>query len=630
MPTQDPLIGQKLGDYTILSVLGRGGMARVYKGIDQHLERYAAVKVIEAQLLTGKFAEEYQARFRREAMAIARLNHPHIVSVYQYGNQDNAYYMAMRFIEGHDLGYILRAYRSKGERVPLAHVVNIGRDIAAALDYAHQEGVIHRDVKPSNIMVARGGQAILTDFGLALSVLEGSLGRTFGSAHYIAPEQATASNNAVPQSDLYALAVVLFEMVTGKVPFDDQSDLAVALQHIRFQPPAPSTINPQLTPQVDAVFAKALDKWISNRYETGQKLIAELESALRAGGLLEGSLANIAPLSLQELEATPPSRSDVAQTVLFEPTPAAPAPAKSAKTLLLDATFSNVNPQTANTPLRPNFRLLLIGLSLVVLLLAFVVLMNRSNSGALALVASATRQLSLTPTQPVLTASPTLTPSPTRTPISSRTPTYTPSATASSTATPTREPSRTPSPTRTPQPTRTPTLSPTPTVTPRPTASPTLTSVPTPTLTPTIPFMGIMPTSIATLSVDETDDVALTYTDPLFTLTNLTDDALDLSGITFTQTLANGSLRQFRADRWTFGSFNIGQLPAGDCVQVWSDTFSNIDLRGECRRSSGFAIPTDTWFWQRTTTGAVFIVRRGATVLATCTIAAGECRFSIE
>jgi serine/threonine protein kinase len=626
MSTQDPLIGQKLGDYTILSVLGRGGMARVYKGIDKHLERYAAVKVIEAQLLTGKFAEEYQARFRREARAIARLNHPHIVNVYQYGNQDNAYYMAMRFIEGHDLGYILRAYRSKGERVPLAHVINIGRDIASALDYAHQEGVIHRDVKPSNIMVARGGQAILTDFGLALNIPEGSLGRTFGSAHYIAPEQATASNNAVPQSDLYALAVVLFEMVTGKVPFDDESDLAVALQHIRFQPPAPSTINPQLTAQVDAVFAKALDKWISNRYETGQMLIDELEAALRVGDLLQGSLDNLATLQVSEPKPTQQPKPNVVETILLEPTPAV-APSQAAETPLLDSTPSHATSLTAKSPLRPDFRLLLIGLSLVVLLLAIVVLMDSGSRGALALVASATRQPSLTvtppPTQAARVASPTLAP-PTRTLVPSPIPTLTPSATASPTATPTREPSRTPSPTRTLTP------SSTPTITPRPTASPTRTSVPTPTLTATIPFMGIMPTSVGTLAVDDTEDVALTYTDPLFTLTNLTDDTLDLSGIAFTQTLADGSLRQFRADRWTFASFSIGQLPARGCVQVWSDTFSNIDLRGTCRRSSGFAVPTDTWFWQRTTAGALFVVRRGGTVLATCPIAAGECRFSIE
>lgn len=273
----DPLIGQQLGDYRILSLLGRGGMARVYRGYDDKLERFSAVKVIDAGLIAGENEDEYRQRFLREARAIARLNHRNIVGVYQFGEVDQLVYMAMAFIEGRDLGHIVR---DGGPPLTLPQIVRIMHDMAGALDYAHAGGVIHRDVKPSNIMVTPEGAAVLTDFGLALSVPEGSIGATFGSAHYIAPEQALSSANAVPQSDLYSLGVVLYQLLAGRVPFDDPSAMSVALKHLSEAPPPPRVYNSSISEGVQRVVLKMLEKEPRDRYSSGEEMVRALEAAL--------------------------------------------------------------------------------------------------------------------------------------------------------------------------------------------------------------------------------------------------------------------------------------------------------------------------------------------------------------
>src|SRR5258707_6872628 len=276
----DPLIGKQLGDYVIQDLLGRGGMARVYKGYDERLQRFAAVKVINSDFATADQAE-YAERFRREARAIARLHHPNIVGVFQFGEYESNYYMAMVFIEGRDLRQMLKEYAENNQQMPHVDVLNIIRGIGSALDYAHSRGVIHRDIKPSNIMLDPENRAILTDFGLALSTQEGTLGDTFGSAHYIAPEQAVSSAKAVPQSDLYSLGVCLYEMLAGKVPFDDPSAMSVALKHLNDAPPPPHLFNPELAPAIERVILKTLDKDPNQRYATGALLADALEAAMQ-------------------------------------------------------------------------------------------------------------------------------------------------------------------------------------------------------------------------------------------------------------------------------------------------------------------------------------------------------------
>jgi len=284
MSVNDPLIGKQLGDYTIQSVLGQGGMARVYRGYDSKLDRYAAVKVIEPKLAGSEDDDEYRERFLREARAIARLHHPRIVGVYQFGGAEDAtmFYMAMSFLEGRDLRQILKEYARQDKQLSHNQVLTIIRDIADALDYAHRQGVIHRDVKPSNIMVTADGHAVLTDFGLALNAQEGTIGNTFGSVHYIAPEQAVSSAASVPQSDVYSLGVVLFEILAGRVPFEDVSAMSVALKHISDPPPIPSSVNPKITPPLDQVILKVMEKDPKNRYPNGAALAQALEMAFAA------------------------------------------------------------------------------------------------------------------------------------------------------------------------------------------------------------------------------------------------------------------------------------------------------------------------------------------------------------
>ena len=224
MSITDPLIGKRLGDYLIEGVLGTGGMARVYRGYDDNLDRYAAIKVIEPQLIASAEEDEYRERFLREARAIARLNHPRIVGVYQFNQIGNLYYIAMEYIEGRNLRDVLKTYLRQDKLMPTGDMLKVLLDIGDALDYAHKQSIIHRDVKPSNIIVTEEGNAVLTDFGLALNAVEGTIGNTFGSVHYIAPEQAISSAQAVPQSDQYSLGIVAYELLTGRVPFDDASD----------------------------------------------------------------------------------------------------------------------------------------------------------------------------------------------------------------------------------------------------------------------------------------------------------------------------------------------------------------------------------------------------------------------
>jgi serine/threonine protein kinase len=303
MAVDDPLLNKKLGDYTIQKLLGRGGMSRVYRGYDENLDRHAAVKVISGDFVTTT-EEEYTRRFQSEARSIARLRHPNIVGIYQFGRTEGIYYMAQVYLEGKDLRSLLKEYGERHQRIPPEEVLRITRDVAAALDYAHEQGVIHRDIKPSNIMLEKKtGRAILMDFGLALSVQEGTMGDTFGSAHYIAPEQAVSSAKAVPQSDLYSLGIVLYEMLAGRVPFDDPSVMSVALKHLNELPPPPTMYNPDLPPAVERVIMRVLDKDPTRRHATGGELVADLERAFRIDRPGDAPDARSAPAVLDMLDS---------------------------------------------------------------------------------------------------------------------------------------------------------------------------------------------------------------------------------------------------------------------------------------------------------------------------------------
>lgn len=273
----DPFIGYRLGNFRLERLLGRGGMAQVYYGWDEGLHRPVAIKIIDARFRSDP---TYAARFVQEARAIATWRHENILQVYYADQHEGLYYFVMEYIDGPDLAQIMRQYADDGELMPHEDVLWIGRAIADALDYAHAKQVIHRDVKPSNVMVAKDRRVVLADFGLAMDVQQGSIGSAFGTPHYIAPEQARHSADAVPKSDLYALGVILYEMLTGVVPFDDPSPASLALQHITQPPPPPRSRNPALNQATEAVLLQALSKQPADRYPTGRALMDALAAAL--------------------------------------------------------------------------------------------------------------------------------------------------------------------------------------------------------------------------------------------------------------------------------------------------------------------------------------------------------------
>jgi serine/threonine protein kinase len=277
-PTPDDLLYQELDEYRLEALLGQGGMARVYRGFDVRLKRPAAIKVIDTPFRADP---DYLARFEREAQAVGQLKHPHIVGVYRYGEAHNLLYIAMEYIEGADLATILAGYHEEQRLMAFEDVSRIIRPICLALDYAHSRGVIHRDVKPSNIMLNPQGQPILTDFGLALLDNQ-TRGEIFGTPHYIAPEQVVSSAGAVPQSDLYSLGVILYEILTGRLPFDAAHPHDVAMLHLTESAPPPRQIRPELGPELEAVILKALAKEPDARYASGAALAEALEQALVA------------------------------------------------------------------------------------------------------------------------------------------------------------------------------------------------------------------------------------------------------------------------------------------------------------------------------------------------------------
>lgn len=277
MINTDSLIGRVIDGYRIESLLGHGGMARVYRAIDENLNRFVAIKIIDPRSVEDN---EYRERFKLEARAIAKLNHPNIVSIYRFGEVGELYFMAMEYIEGFDLRWLITDYRRQNEQMPYDTMGKILEQIAKALDYAHKQGVIHRDVKPSNIMISRDGNAILTDFGLALVTSEGTQGLTFGSPHYIAPEQAMSSGGAVSQSDLYSLGVTFYEILAGRVPFTEGSSLQIAMAHLSDPVPDPRKFNDGIHPAFMPVLTKILEKEPEKRYATGALFIRALKAAV--------------------------------------------------------------------------------------------------------------------------------------------------------------------------------------------------------------------------------------------------------------------------------------------------------------------------------------------------------------
>lgn len=272
------LEGRLLGNrYEIIEKIGNGGMATVYKAKCHVLNRFVAVKILRDEFTTD---EEFIKRFEIEAQSAASITHPNIVSVYDVGNEGNLYYIVMELIQGKTLKEII--VEEKGP-LPWKWSVNIATQIASALEIAHKNNIVHRDIKPHNIIITEDGVAKVTDFGIAKAVSNSTItafGTTIGSVHYFSPEHARGGYTD-SKSDLYSLGVVMYEMLTGKVPFDADTPVSVALKHMQEEPVPPIEVNSNIPIAVNNIILKALKKDPNQRYGTATEMLQDLKRALK-------------------------------------------------------------------------------------------------------------------------------------------------------------------------------------------------------------------------------------------------------------------------------------------------------------------------------------------------------------
>lgn len=266
-------IGMMLdGRYEIMELIGSGGMAYVYKALCHRLNRYDAIKIMRDETAAN---EEFRKRFRAESQAVAMLSHPNIVSVYDVSHSDDIEYIVMELVDG----ITLKQYLQKAGALCPSEVLSFTTQIAKALKHAHNKGIIHRDIKPQNIMLLRDGMIKVADFGIASlqSDIEESSGETVGSVHYIAPEQA---RGAAPdaRSDIYSLGIVMYEMLTGRLPYVGNSDTEVAVMHMNTQAAPPRAILPEIPEELERICLKAMDSDIDARYQTAGEMLDDLEA----------------------------------------------------------------------------------------------------------------------------------------------------------------------------------------------------------------------------------------------------------------------------------------------------------------------------------------------------------------
>ena len=295
------LEGKLLGNrYEIIEKIGNGGMATAYKATDKVLKRNVAVKILRDEFTTD---DEFIKRFEVEAQSAARLTHPNIVSIYDVGVDGNLYYIVMELIQGKTLKEII--VKEKGP-LPWKWSINVSIQIASALEMAHRNNIIHRDIKPHNIIITEDGVAKVTDFGIAKAVSNSTItafGTTIGSVHYFSPEHARGGFTDA-KSDLYSLGVVMYEMVTGRVPFDADTPVSVALKHMQEEPVEPIELNPNLPIAVNKIIMRALQKDTTLRYQTASEMLVDLKKSLKDP---EGDF-------VEELEYDPTAKTQVIDT----------------------------------------------------------------------------------------------------------------------------------------------------------------------------------------------------------------------------------------------------------------------------------------------------------------------------
>ena len=310
-------VGENVGPYRIMEQLGQGGMATVYKAYHAALDRYVALKVLHPA-----FGEDpnFQARFQREARLIAKLEHPHIVPIYDYAEHEGRPYLVMKYIQGDTL----KARLSKGP-LTTEEINNVVELVGSALAHAHKQGILHRDIKPSNVLIGVDGQMYLADFGLAriaqAAELTLSADMIMGTPQYISPEQAMGEKNLDEGTDIYSFGVMLYEMVVGQVPFNADTPFSIIHDHIYTPLPMPRAINPSIPEQVQRVLLKALAKVRADRYPDVDSLVKAFQDAWVEAGLpMQGTAITMRPTPLKVA-----SEAALARTV---PAPAATVAAK--------------------------------------------------------------------------------------------------------------------------------------------------------------------------------------------------------------------------------------------------------------------------------------------------------------
>lgn len=294
------MIGQKLKNrYEILRRIGGGGMAVVYLALDHLLHRQVAIKILRQQYVND---EEFIHRFRREAQSAASLSHPNVVSIYDVGQEDETYFIVMEYVEGTTLNQIIH------EHAPLniELAVYYATEIALGLQHAHQKGIIHRDIKPHNILVGKDGQVKVTDFGIARAITSSSITQTdsvLGSVNYLSPEHAKGTIIS-ERSDIYSLGVVLYEMLTGKLPFTGDTPISIAVKHLQDQVEAPHIFNPNIPQTVENIILTSMRKVPSDRYQTVKSMLDDLQNFVDKTNKPQSPKISRESYKIDELEQT--------------------------------------------------------------------------------------------------------------------------------------------------------------------------------------------------------------------------------------------------------------------------------------------------------------------------------------
>ncbi len=308
-------VNEYIGPYLLIEQQGQGGMATVFKAYHAALDRYVALKVMHTA-----FTEDptFLERFQREALVVAKLDHPHIVPIFDYSNEDGRPYLVMKYIEGVTLKEKLKKFRpTYREMLPIIE------DVGSALTYAHELGIVHRDVKPSNVLISKEGKIYLTDFGLArmaqVSTTTLTSDQMIGTPQYISPEQATSSPNLDYRTDIYSFGVLIYEMVVGQVPFNADTPFAIIHDHIYTPLPLPSILNPSCPESIERVLLKALAKDPSERYKDVNTMVRAFRGAIRQ---LDGTQVAETPLPAEKmgkLESAPAYQSNLPVIESLEP-----------------------------------------------------------------------------------------------------------------------------------------------------------------------------------------------------------------------------------------------------------------------------------------------------------------------